>query len=168
MDYTEIILLLLLVVVIIYFMQYKENFMYVQYVYGLDGNCNDYIPLYSFCDKSLHSSSENPNQIENFACGCASKNKFVNSIPNMTYVWEGFENLNMIMPPNIVDGNIISKSNPNASCPNPICPMRVGCPCLPGCQCPEIKSSALDFVENNMKNDILYKSNAPTGFDDVQ
>ncbi len=140
--------------------------MYVQYIYSNAGTCNDYIPFYSFCDNTTNESQNT--KIENFACGCMKNFNKNNNLPNMTYVWEGFDNSNFIYPPNITDANIISKSNPNASCPNPICPMRVGCPCLPGCVCPKIQSNPLKFINGNMQKDIFYKSNSPSGFDDVQ
>ena len=166
MDRNELILLLILLIVIMYFIQYKENFMYVKHVYGIGGNCNDYTPMYYFSDCKQNGLT----QVENFACGCANKNK-----KNMTYAWEAFDNMNTkptnpayIYPPNIIDANIISKSNPSPMCPNPICPMRVGCPCLPGCTCPKIQSSAQNFIENNLKNDVFIKTIAPSGFNDVQ
>lgn len=68
MNSTNTIIILLLILFILYIKQYQENF--VDNIYGINENCNYYIPDYSSCNVVPTFDSDN---IENFACPCSKK-----------------------------------------------------------------------------------------------
>ena len=68
MNSTNTVIILVLILFVLYIGQNQENF--VLNVYGVGGNCNDYIPDYNSCNVVPTFDSDN---IENFACPCSKR-----------------------------------------------------------------------------------------------
>jgi len=91
----QLIVILIVILIAISLFQIKETFVYVKNVYGVGGTCNDYIPDYNSCPNAVPAfSTNNTDNIENFACPCAARRNRNNITTdtdtiNITNQWNG-------------------------------------------------------------------------------